>query len=259
MIGSVGWIGRHVRGGPQRVGWAWEYFAFLANSFVFILIGMNVASKTIDCSASTAAGIAVLLVLAGRALSIYQPGGSLLRSRLALPATYQHTLFWGGLRGALASHSRSPCPRVPERGAIIITAFIVVAFSILVQGLTMPWLIKRFGLVAKWRRRCGCRCLEPTLGGAGEFPPRTAPNPRLSLLLGGPAGSDDRADGDGHRHRLAGLRHRRAQTWVSRTPRSSSGSSASPSSFRCSLLTLIAGWTADRVDRRWIARAVGGA
>jgi CPA1 family monovalent cation:H+ antiporter len=37
---------------------------------------------------------------------------------------------------------------VAERGAIIVTAFVVVAFSILVQGLTMPWLIKHFRLGA---------------------------------------------------------------------------------------------------------------
>jgi CPA1 family monovalent cation:H+ antiporter len=35
---------------------------------------------------------------------------------------------------------------VPERDAIIVTAFVVVAFSILVQGLTMPWLVRHFGL-----------------------------------------------------------------------------------------------------------------
>jgi CPA1 family monovalent cation:H+ antiporter len=35
---------------------------------------------------------------------------------------------------------------VPERDAIIVAAFVVVAFSILVQGLTMPLLIRRFGL-----------------------------------------------------------------------------------------------------------------
>jgi len=38
---------------------------------------------------------------------------------------------------------------VPERGAIILTAFVVVAFSILIQGLTMPWLIKRLELGRK--------------------------------------------------------------------------------------------------------------
>jgi CPA1 family monovalent cation:H+ antiporter len=57
-------------------------------------------------------------------------------------------LFWGGLRGALALALALAVPdTVPERGAIIITAFVVVAFSILVQGLTMPWLIKRLRLV----------------------------------------------------------------------------------------------------------------
>jgi CPA1 family monovalent cation:H+ antiporter len=39
-------------------------------------------------------------------------------------------------------------PSVPERPAIILAAFVVVAFSILAQGLTMPWLIKRLGLAS---------------------------------------------------------------------------------------------------------------
>ena len=77
-------------------------------------------------------------------MSIY-PLSALFRcSRWRLPASFQHTLFWGGLRGALALALALAVPAtVPERGAIILTAFVVVAFSILVQGLTMPWLIKR--------------------------------------------------------------------------------------------------------------------
>ena len=56
-------------------------------------------------------------------------------------------MFWGGLRGALALALALAVPaNVPERNAIIVTAFVVVAFSILVQGLTMPWLMKRLGL-----------------------------------------------------------------------------------------------------------------
>jgi CPA1 family monovalent cation:H+ antiporter len=35
---------------------------------------------------------------------------------------------------------------VPERAEIIVIAFAVVGFSILVQGLTMPWLMKKLGL-----------------------------------------------------------------------------------------------------------------
>ena len=51
------------------------------------------------------------------------------------------------MRGALALALALTVPaNVPERTAIILTAFVVVAFSILVQGLTMPWLLKHFDL-----------------------------------------------------------------------------------------------------------------
>ncbi|HEY1142974.1 MAG TPA: sodium:proton antiporter [Sphingomicrobium sp.] len=133
--------------GKDRVHSAWEYFAFLANSLVFILIGMNVANQPLMELGSAAAIVAILLVLAGRGLSIYPLAAAFSRSRWRLPASYQHTLFWGGLRGALALALALAIPAtVPERNAIIVTAFVTVAFSILVQGLTMPMLIRRLRL-----------------------------------------------------------------------------------------------------------------
>jgi CPA1 family monovalent cation:H+ antiporter len=145
----IGSFGTHFLSpqGRNRVHWAWEYFAFLANSFVFILIGMNVADQPVSALGSAAAAIAVLLVLAGRGVSIYPLALLFSASRWKLPRSYQHTLFWGGLRGALALALALAVPSsVTERGAIIVTAFVVVAFSILVQGLTMPWLINRLEL-----------------------------------------------------------------------------------------------------------------
>ena len=136
--------------GRDRVGWAWEYFAFLANSFVFILIGMSVANQPLRQLGSASAVIAIVLVLAGRGLSIYPLSALFSGSRWKLPPSFQHTLFWGGLRGALALALALAVPTsVAERNAIILTAFVVVAFSILVQGLTMPMLIKRFDLAGK--------------------------------------------------------------------------------------------------------------
>ncbi|MEO8454570.1 MAG: sodium:proton antiporter [Sphingomicrobium sp.] len=150
MIGNVGWSRVISAEGRERVSYAWEYFAFLANSFVFILIGINTANQPLRELGSMAAAVAIVLVLAGRALSIYPLAALFSRSRWRLPATYQHTLFWGGLRGALALALALAVPSsVPERNVIIVTAFVVVAFSILAQGLTMPWLIKRFGLSGK--------------------------------------------------------------------------------------------------------------
>ena len=141
------------KAGQDRVHWVWAFFAFLANSLVFILIGLNEARQPLHRLGLVAAAIAILLVLAGRGLSIY-PLAVLFRwSRWRLEPSYQHTLFWGGLRGALALALALAVPAsVPERGAIILTAFAVVAFSILVQGLTMPWLIGRFELGKKSSR-----------------------------------------------------------------------------------------------------------
>ena len=138
------------RSGRDRVRWTWEYFAFLANSLVFILIGLNEPGQPLHRLGVTAAAAAILLVLAGRGLSIY-PLSALFRwSRWRLKPSFQHTLFWGGLRGALALALALAVPTtVPERGAIILTAFVVVAFSILVQGLTMPWLIDKLELGRK--------------------------------------------------------------------------------------------------------------
>jgi monovalent cation:H+ antiporter, CPA1 family len=150
LVGNVGWASVISAEGRQRVGYAWEYFAFLANSFVFILIGMNEANQPLRDLGSVAVVVATLLVLAGRAVSIYPLAQMFRATRWRLPAAYQHTLFWGGLRGALALALALAVPTsVPERNAIIVTAFVVVAFSILVQGLTMPWLIKRFDLSRK--------------------------------------------------------------------------------------------------------------
>ena len=146
MIGSLG--DRILSdAGRERVRPAWEFFAFLANSMIFILIGMNLADQPLLTLGAKAAALAIVLVLAGRGLSVYPLAALFRPTRWRLPASFQHSLFWGGLRGALALALALAIPdAVPERTAIILAAFVVVAFSILVQGLTMPWLIRRLGL-----------------------------------------------------------------------------------------------------------------
>jgi len=67
-----------------------------------------------------------------------------------VPRNHQHVLFWGGLRGALALALVLALPAsVPERDEIVVVAFAVVAFSIFVQGTTMPWLVRRLGLLER--------------------------------------------------------------------------------------------------------------
>jgi CPA1 family monovalent cation:H+ antiporter len=150
VIGNVGRLGVIDPRNQDNVRDAWEYFAFLANSFVFLLIGVHEATQPLHQLGWTTGAIAIVLVLMGRAVAVYPLSALFRRSSLAISARYQHVLFWGGLRGALAlALALALPPTVEERLEIIVTAFLVVAFSIFVQGMTMPWLIRRFDLAAK--------------------------------------------------------------------------------------------------------------
>jgi CPA1 family monovalent cation:H+ antiporter len=146
LVGNVGWMGSISDSSRPNVLYFWDYAAFLANSFIFILIGAAMAG-TNWLPVLEAAGVAILLAMAGRAATIYPVAALFRRSALALPAPYQHVLWWGGLRGALALALALALPAaVAERDQIVAVAFAIVAFSVFVQGLTMGPLIGRLGL-----------------------------------------------------------------------------------------------------------------
>jgi len=121
----------------------WDFAAFLANSIVFLLIGSRAAGQPIAHYFMPAA-IATLLVLAGRAVAIYPITQLFARTALVTDRLTQHILFWGGLRGALALALALAAPvALPEHDELIGVAFAVVAFSIFVQGLTVPRLLRQ--------------------------------------------------------------------------------------------------------------------
>ena len=146
IVGNYGFLGAISDDGRAGVQHHWEFVAFLANSMIFILIGGREASMPI-IAVIEAAAAATALSLLGRAAAVYPVMASFARTRLQVPWKYKHVLFWGGLRGALAlALSLALPPSIPYRGTIIVVAFAVVAFSIFVQGLTMPWMIRKLGL-----------------------------------------------------------------------------------------------------------------
>ena len=147
IVGNWGFIGSISDDGRQGVLHHWEFVAFLINSLIFILIGGREASMPI-LAVIEGAAVATLLSLAGRAVAVYPVMMAFARTRLRVPWAYKHVLFWGGLRGALALALALFVPdSVAERDQIIVIAFAVVAFSVFAQGLTMPPLIRRLGLL----------------------------------------------------------------------------------------------------------------
>ena len=147
VVGNWGFIGSISDDGRRGVLHHWEFVAFLINSAIFLLIGGQEARVPL-LAVLEAAGAATALSLAGRAVAVYPVMASFAKTHLCVPWGYKHVLFWGGLRGALALALALALPsEVAERGEIIAVAFVVVAFSIFVQGLTMGPLIRWLGLL----------------------------------------------------------------------------------------------------------------
>ncbi len=145
LIGNAGSLGSFTDKGREAVGTVWEYIAFLANSLIFLLIGLRLTHENF-AEVWVPAIIAVVLVVLGRALAVYPCCALFARSAQRVPWGHQHILVWGGLRGALAlALALGLPPELPQRQEITTAAFAVVTFSIVVQGVTMKPLLKKVG------------------------------------------------------------------------------------------------------------------
>jgi CPA1 family monovalent cation:H+ antiporter len=126
----------------------WEYAAFIANSFIFLLIGLTIDLNSLFENWQ-AIGWAILAALAARVVSTY---GFPMFTREISPK-WKHILFWGGLRGAITLALALSLPAegifVAERGRLQAMAFGVVLFTLLVQGFSMDWLVKRLKLIVR--------------------------------------------------------------------------------------------------------------
>ena len=121
----------------------WEYVAFLANSFVFLIIGLQI-DLTLIINNALSILFAILAVIIARAVTVY----GLTWFRKGVPFAWKHILFWGGLRGAISLALALSLPlSLPYRDQLQAMAFGVVLFTLLVEGLTMKPLIKRTGVI----------------------------------------------------------------------------------------------------------------
>ena len=149
VIGNAGILARDEhsrlsRKGREFILALWDFIAFLANSIVFLLIGFAVAAIPFDRLGFGELAVVMALVLLSRAVTVYPLCFLFSGSARAIPRHDQHVLWWGGLRGALGlALALSLPPDLPYRAQILIATFAVVAFSAVVQGLTMPLLLAR--------------------------------------------------------------------------------------------------------------------
>lgn len=145
----VGNVGRELgmsEGVKQAVTIFWEYAAFIVNSLVFLLIGAQMDLRAIGDQIGLI-GLAFVIVLAARAVSVYASAGIGRFLCPPLPGRWQHVLVWSGLRGTVALALALSVPRdTPGQARLVTLTFGVVLFSLLIQGLTMGPFAKRMGV-----------------------------------------------------------------------------------------------------------------
>lgn len=121
----------------------WRYVGFALNSIVFLLVGFSVPLSLL----ARDAGVIVLGFVAMTIARFVVVGLLHLlfrRTTDAIPGTWSVILAWGGLRGALVMVLAFSLPAaLPNRQLLDAMTVGAVVLSLLLQGLTMPWLIGR--------------------------------------------------------------------------------------------------------------------
>ncbi len=134
--------------GREFVHAFWEFAAFVANSVVFLLIGVDVETMPFTVYGLSMLAVVIAIVLLARALTVYPLSALFFLTRWRISFGEQHILWWGGLRGALALALALSLPEsLALRDEVVVATFAVVAFSIVVQGLTMPPLLRALGFM----------------------------------------------------------------------------------------------------------------
>ncbi len=124
----------------------WEYLGFVINSLIFLLIGIEVHIADLLDSWFPIM-IAIVAVLLGRVIAVYTLTPIANRFVEKVPTAWQHVLVWGGIHGGVSmALALGLEPDFPYRAQILAMTFGVVAFSIVVQGLTIQPLMRRLGI-----------------------------------------------------------------------------------------------------------------
>lgn len=145
----------------------WESFCFILNGFVFMLIGLDLPQITkgleeVSLPSAIGYGVVITLVLiVSRMLSSYGAVVVTLIARNLITVADRRNpgiknpfiLGWTGMRGVVSLAAALSIPvylnngnGFPQRNLILFITFIVILLTLLIQGLTLPYFIKKIKL-----------------------------------------------------------------------------------------------------------------
>lgn len=127
----------------ERLDEFWELIDAVLNAVLFVLIGLEVLILTFRGPTVALALLAIPIALLGRSLGVFvllavaHPFG-----RRQEPGV-KRVLIWGGLRGGISVALALSLPPGEVRETLLVATYAVVVFSVAVQGLTVPVLVRR--------------------------------------------------------------------------------------------------------------------
>lgn len=126
----------------ERLDNFWELVDEFLNAVLFVLIGVEIVAVDFDEPILLAGALAIPVVLFARWASVGIPV-TLLRLRREFTRHVVLVLTWSGLKGGISVALALSLPAGPHRGLIVTATYLVVCFSIIVQGLTVGPVVSR--------------------------------------------------------------------------------------------------------------------
>lgn len=126
----------------RRLDEFWELADEFLNAVLFVLIGVEIVVVALDWTLLRAAALAIPIVLFARWASVAAPVTALRAVRSFTPHAVT-ILTWAGLKGGISVALALSLPPGPHRDVIVTITYVVVCWSIIVQGLTVGWVVRR--------------------------------------------------------------------------------------------------------------------
>ena len=121
----------------------WELLDEILNALLFMLIGVEVLVVAFSGKGILAGLIVIFIVLLARFVSVLVPI-KIIGLRSQFPPGVVRILTWAGLRGGISVALALSLPPSPEKNIILTSTYMVVLFSILVQGMTVKKVLRKF-------------------------------------------------------------------------------------------------------------------
>lgn len=124
------------------LGKFWEVTDEVLNAILFMLIGLEIVIVSFDTSYLAIGIITALIILIARFVSLYVPA-VVFRFKKVFGTKSLFIMTWGGLRGGISIALALSLPQNPYKDILVSITFVIVIFSILIQGITVEKVIKK--------------------------------------------------------------------------------------------------------------------